>query len=575
VKIQIRTLIILCATVLLLVVALSYIAQLLMLSSYVQIEQRESDSNTLLVLDQIGYESDQLGTKARDWAVWDDTYRFMVNQNGDYQNSVINPVTTYESLQINGLLYYDIDGNLIASQGYDLQNKTRTNISPSTISYFSENLGLLSNARGGKKKQGVVLLPDGAFLAGMHTILPTSGTGPSHGTLVMLQSLDETKIASIQNRLHLSTLLFDLNNNLIQTDPVLSQLTGANAPATVSREQNDQIFSGFAIVNDIFNKPVMLLEVDTPRTISQEVRTTLLSLVEAFLALAIIYVLLAGLLLQRFILAPVTGLDESLKTISQRQDRSERLPVNGDDEITSITRSFNTLLQELQDKDTELKEVNRKANLYLDIYLDVLTNEIINVTISLKQFTDLVRKKDGTDTADHAKRITESLNHNLSVIRNIETILKLYNSPPGNHEVIIEEILKKEIDDHPNQKIRYEGCSCTVLADEMLAMVFHNIIANSIRYGGPDVEILISARDNPDGTVEVSVIDNGDGIPDDVKPRIFDRFLTPSAKKSSYGPGLHIVKILIEAYGGKISVDDRVPGYPAKGAVIRFTLRKA
>jgi sensor domain CHASE-containing protein len=575
VKIQIRTLIILCATVLLLVIALSFIAQLLMLSSYVQIEQRESDSNTLLVLDQIGYESDQLGTKARDWAVWDDTYRFMVNQNGDYQNSVITPVTTYESLQINGLLYYDIDGNLIASQGYDLQNKTRTNISPSTISYFSENLGRLSNARGGKKKQGVVLLPDGAFLAGMHTILPTSGTGPSHGTLVMLQSLDETKIASIQNRLHLSALLFDLNNNLIQTDPVLSQLTGANAPVTVSREQNDQIFSGFAIINDIFNKPVMLLEVDTPRTISQEMRTTLFSLIEAFLALAIIFVLLAGLLLQRFILAPLAGLDKRLERITRQQDRSERLPVNGNDEIASMTRSFNTLLQELQDKDTELKEVNRKANLYLDIYLDVLTNEIINVTISLKQFTDLVRKKESNDTADHAMRITESLNHNLSVIRNIETILKLYNSPPGNNEIILEDILKKEIDDHPNQKIRYEGCSWKVLADEMLAMVFHNIIANSIRYGGPDVEILISARDNLDGTIEVSVIDNGDGIPDDVKPRIFDRFLTPSAKKSSYGPGLHIVKILIEAYGGKITVDDRVPGYPAKGAVIRFTLRKA
>jgi sensor domain CHASE-containing protein len=575
VKIQIRSLIILCATILLLVVALSFIAHLLMLSSYVSIEKQESDSNTLLVLDQIGYESDQLGTKARDWAVWDDTYRFMVNQNGDYQNSVISPVTTYESLQINGLLYYDIDGNLLASQGYDLQNKTRSNISRSTIAYFSENLGLLSNSRGGKKKQGVVLLPDGAFLVGMHTILPTSGTGPSHGTLVMIQSLDETKIASIQNRLHLSALLFDLNNNLIQTDPVLSQLTGANAPATVSREQNEQTFSGFAIVNDIFNKPVMLLEVDTPRTISQEMRTTLLSLVEAFLALAILYVLLAGLLLQQFVLAPITALDQSLKKVSQQQDRVELLPVYGYDEIASLTRSFNALLEELQQKDTELKEVNRKANLYLDIYLDVLTNEIINVTISLKQFTDLVRKKDNVETADHATLITESLNHNLSVIRNIETILKLYNSPPGNKEVIIEDILKKEIDDHPDQKIRYDGCSVTVLADEMLTMVFHNIIANSIRYGGSDVDILISTRNSLDGMVEVSVIDNGEGIPDDVKPRLFDRFLTPSAKKSSYGPGLHIVKILIEAYGGKITVDDRVPGYPAKGAVIRFTLKKA
>jgi signal transduction histidine kinase len=71
------------------------------------------------------------------------------------------------------------------------------------------------------------------------------------------------------------------------------------------------------------------------------------------------------------------------------------------------------------------------------------------------------------------------------------------------------------------------------------------------------------------------MIDNGEGIPDEIKPRIFDRFLTPSAQKGSYGPGLHTVKLLIEAYGGRIQVNDRVPGHPDKGTVIRFTLKKA
>jgi sensor domain CHASE-containing protein len=574
-KIQVRTLVILGVTALILFVTLSFIAQLLVLSSYVQIEKQESDSNTLLVMDQIRYESDQLGTKARDWAVWDDTYQFMVNQNRDYQNSVIYPVTTYESLQLNGLLYYDIDGNLVASQGYDLQNKTRTNLSAGTISYFSENLGLLSNTRGGKKKEGVVLLSEGPFLVGMHTILPTSGTGPSHGTLVMLQSLDEMKIASIQNRLHLSALLFDLHSNLVQTDPVISQLSVADAPVTISRVQNEQIFSGFALMYDVFNKPVMLLEVDTQRTISQEMRLTLFSLIEAFLAIGIISLLLIGLLLDRYIITPLTGLDMAMKKISLQRDQAERLPIDGDDEISSMKMSFNTLLQELSDKDTALAEVNRKANLYLDIYLDVLTNEIINVTLSLKQFSDLIRETDSGNNTDQTMRITEALNRNLSVIRNIETILKMYNTPPGNYPVIIEDILKKEIPDHPNQKIRCDGCAITVLADEMLIMVFHNIITNSIRYGGPNLDILVSARDNYDGTVEVSMIDNGEGIPDEIKPRIFDRFLTPSVQKGSYGPGLHIVKLLIEAYGGRIQVDDRVPGHPDKGTVIRFTLKKA
>jgi signal transduction histidine kinase len=47
-----------------------------------------------------------------------------------------------------------------------------------------------------------------------------------------------------------------------------------------------------------------------------------------------------------------------------------------------------------------------------------------------------------------------------------------------------------------------------------------------------------------------------------------------SEKRSSYGLGLHIAKMLIEAYGGRIRADDRVPGEPGKGAAIRFTLKK-
>jgi len=38
---------------------------------------------------------------------------------------------------------------------------------------------------------------------------------------------------------------------------------------------------------------------------------------------------------------------------------------------------------------------------------------------------------------------------------------------------------------------------------------------------------------------------------------------------------LHLAKVLIEAYGGRIRADDRVPGDPGKGAAIWFTLKKA
>ncbi len=113
-----------------------------------------------------------------------------------------------------------------------------------------------------------------------------------------------------------------------------------------------------------------------------------------------------------------------------------------------------------------------------------------------------------------------------------------------------------------------------MLADEKLEVVFYNIIANSVRFGGPKVEVAIGARVLNDGMLEVSVTDNGPGIPDVMKPTIFDRFMENSSTRSSYGLGLHITKMLIVAYGGRIWADDRVPGHPEQGAAIRFTLKR-
>jgi signal transduction histidine kinase len=75
--------------------------------------------------------------------------------------------------------------------------------------------------------------------------------------------------------------------------------------------------------------------------------------------------------------------------------------------------------------------------------------------------------------------------------------------------------------------------------------------------------------------VEVVVSDNGPGIPDDMKPAIFDRFKKGKSTKTGKGLGLFISRMLVEIYGGKIWAEDRVPGHPGQGAAIHFTLRKA
>lgn len=229
-KINFHVLYLLGFTVLLLVLSLNVIAQLFILPSSYQTEQQQSDANIRFVRDQILHEVDQLGTKARDWAVWDDTYRYMIDNNTAYYRAVIAPETTYESLQIAGLLFYNNNGDLVASQGYDADRKVLTVLSENTTKFFSGNRNLLSGSRGGKKKSGIVSLPDGLFLVGMHTILQTNGEGPGRGTMVMLQPLDDTLISAIGDRLQVPVTFHELSDPAVSSNPMISRLSGTASP---------------------------------------------------------------------------------------------------------------------------------------------------------------------------------------------------------------------------------------------------------------------------------------------------------------------------------------------------------
>jgi signal transduction histidine kinase len=119
--------------------------------------------------------------------------------------------------------------------------------------------------------------------------------------------------------------------------------------------------------------------------------------------------------------------------------------------------------------------------------------------------------------------------------------------------------------------IRYTPEALWVAADDLLVAVFANLIGNAVKFGGPGVLVRITAREE-DGTVTVSVEDTGPGIPDAEKPLVFEKF-RKGGKKSGKGLGLYIVRTLVERYGGRIWVEDRIPGRPEEGAAFRLVFR--
>ncbi len=92
---------------------------------------------------------------------------------------------------------------------------------------------------------------------------------------------------------------------------------------------------------------------------------------------------------------------------------------------------------------------------------------------------------------------------------------------------------------------------------EQLSAAVANLVANAVAYSEPDSTVVVSTR-SADGNVEISVIDQGIGIPADETGRIFERFyrVDPARHRSTGGTGLglSIVKHIAATHGGDIRV---------------------
>jgi signal transduction histidine kinase len=100
-----------------------------------------------------------------------------------------------------------------------------------------------------------------------------------------------------------------------------------------------------------------------------------------------------------------------------------------------------------------------------------------------------------------------------------------------------------------------------------LSQVWHALVENAVDAAGPGGTVHVTATQG-DGTVTVEVVDNGPGIPQEIRERIFDPFFTTKPVGRGTGLGLEIVRRVVDQLRGEIDVES-VPGR----TVFRVTLR--
>ncbi len=209
------------------------------------------------------------------------------------------------------------------------------------------------------------------------------------------------------------------------------------------------------------------------------------------------------------------------------------------------------------------------------LYLDLLGTDIYNTSMVAATIIEMLRERLSGEEAELAQRVKNTVEQGINVIKNVELLTTLNKHRIRLEPTDLDSIIRSQIQRYAGIDIRYEGGSHTVWANPLLEHIVSNLISNSIKFGGMKVRIEISVMETAE-IVTLSVADTGIGIPDHLKPNIFDRFSREGSKTASgsRGLGLHIVKTLVNQYGGRVWAADRVPGKPEEGAAIKVILQK-
>jgi len=246
------------------------------------------------------------------------------------------------------------------------------------------------------------------------------------------------------------------------------------------------------------------------------------------------------------------------------------VPVSGDGEIRELGESFAAMKERL---DARLRYIS-------DFAADV-AHEFKSPLTSIRGAAELL-EEGAADDLDARRRFLRNIELDVARLdRLVSRLLELSRIEASSEAmaVIDLEALALRVAERmsaPDQpvELRYAMPIRFMRARETdLETALMNLVDNAVKFSPPGEPVSVAVEPGSGGaTVRISVSDRGPGIPPQHLPKIFDRFFTTDESRDGTGLGLSIVQSVVEAHGGRVTVDSK----PGEGAtfVVELPVRQ-
>jgi signal transduction histidine kinase len=352
----------------------------------------------------------------------------------------------------------------------------------------------------------------------------------------------------------------------------------ANGAPLGSPAREVQTVNGFRVVSktvivkepDGLRRGVMILQYGRPVASTEAT----VKRVELFLFLGVlagsVFALLAGMAIARRAMAPIATLTSAAAEIARTRDPSRRMPEpQAEDEVSELARTLEGMLRELDAARGETEGALARQRQFVADASHELRTPLTSVLANLELLAESLHGDEG-EAARSALRSSQRMRRlvaDLLLLARTDAARVQSRSRCDLGQIVVEAAaeLGPVSDRH---EISLDIASAPVLAsrDELHRLVI-NLIENALRHTPPGTEIRVHTRSSG-GSVELVVEDDGPGVPADLAPTLFERFVRGAGDRGgSFGLGLAIVSAVAESHGGSVMLDRT----SARGA--RFVVR--
>jgi signal transduction histidine kinase len=281
-------------------------------------------------------------------------------------------------------------------------------------------------------------------------------------------------------------------------------------------------------------------------------------------------------------LSPLDTINKALSRVKEGM-YGEKIKYNSKDEIGELVTSFNIMSDTIKEKEEQAK----KHQIAKDEFLAMITHELKTPLVPIQGYSDILLN-------EHLGKLNQEQKNRLSIIKSsAETLLGIISDLLDVQKLEIGQLRMKKDDYDIKESILKSVHALAPQAEkneiklttnaenlvinhdsERIKQVLTNLIKNAMIATEPKKgKIEINMEEKPSG-VQISVRDNGMGIPQDKQKDLFKKFYqvdtTLTRERGGSGLGLAICKGIIENHGGEIYVESE----EGKGSKFTFTIPK-